>query len=459
MHPDFAHIGDPATNLIEECAELIKSLAKFQRFGVGSPPYDNSAKIASEIEDVRRRIADWEGRPTATDAQGVGEARDWIAVESAIDSYIEDYEMLGEAEDGRDASYTPNENDRALLKDAMVGLLSDDAFMAAFDHPTASTTAGLTEAARDVITARDNYGWSTEVDEKIEALRARIAARAEPRVSTSGYLQTVSPSPPTTLHWDDTPAAADGPTDKRITELWNFSTGGSFVPEDTKAFARAVWDAAIADQAHLLAAGAEQESRYATMIGEISDALGFTETEQFEAEGADKILASIAALRATAAVPAADHAWRVGEFVSSARPPERVLMLAVGRRQIGEYGMHGDFVRWIATSASAPQVDKSADLHGGPVDEIAETHGEVVYAEFAGAPTVAEGSWGWACARDSGSRCKTHCGLAMCMQADQSGLSPADAAMKPSYGIDGPHDGTDHHQIWKRAQRQEGGHD
>jgi len=46
----------------------------------------------------------------------------------------------------------------------------------------------------------------------------------------------------------------------------------------------------------LVAVGAEQEGRYATMIGDISEALGLTETEQFEANGADKILARIQAL-------------------------------------------------------------------------------------------------------------------------------------------------------------------
>lgn len=35
-------------------------------------------------------------------------------------------------------------------------------------------------------------------------------------------------------------------------------------------------------------------------------------------------------------------------------------------------------------------VDKSANLHGDPVDEIADLHGEVVDAEFPGTPTIAE---------------------------------------------------------------------
>ena len=41
--------------------------------------------------------------------------------ETAVHEYIDDYEMLGETEDGRDGCYTPNENDKALLFDAFMG--------------------------------------------------------------------------------------------------------------------------------------------------------------------------------------------------------------------------------------------------------------------------------------------------------------------------------------------------
>lgn len=39
--------------------------------------------------------------------------------------------------------------------------------------------------------------------------------------------------------------------------------------------------------------------------------------------------------------------WRVGEFVSSSNPRKLVLMLAVGKEEIAEYGAHRDFIRWI----------------------------------------------------------------------------------------------------------------
>lgn len=53
-------------------------------------------------------------------------------LEKVIDDYIEDYEMVGESEDGRDAIYTTTENDKALLKDAILGLLVDTDWDAAW---------------------------------------------------------------------------------------------------------------------------------------------------------------------------------------------------------------------------------------------------------------------------------------------------------------------------------------
>lgn len=42
--------------------------------------------------------------------------------EAQIDDYIEDYEMRGEDADGRDACHTPTADERALIKDAIMGL-------------------------------------------------------------------------------------------------------------------------------------------------------------------------------------------------------------------------------------------------------------------------------------------------------------------------------------------------
>ena len=41
--------------------------------------------------------------------------------EAVISEYVEDYEMIGEDGQGRDCGYTPNENEKDLIKDAFMG--------------------------------------------------------------------------------------------------------------------------------------------------------------------------------------------------------------------------------------------------------------------------------------------------------------------------------------------------
>lgn len=55
--PRFAHVGHPATRLMEECAELIKAVAKAERFGYDSwhpnhPEVTNMDNIQAEFSDV-----------------------------------------------------------------------------------------------------------------------------------------------------------------------------------------------------------------------------------------------------------------------------------------------------------------------------------------------------------------------------------------------------------------------
>ena len=59
-------------------------------------------------------------------AQGDAEdAARWRVInEQFIDDYLEDYELVGEAEGVGDCSYTPTETERDLIKDAILGLLS-----------------------------------------------------------------------------------------------------------------------------------------------------------------------------------------------------------------------------------------------------------------------------------------------------------------------------------------------
>lgn len=67
------------------------------------------------------------------------DAWNWLT-EANIDAYLEDYEMRGEDEDGRDACYTPTEGDRALLKDFVMGLLYE---------AQEATHHGITAQAKD----------------------------------------------------------------------------------------------------------------------------------------------------------------------------------------------------------------------------------------------------------------------------------------------------------------------
>ncbi|MCY1169395.1 hypothetical protein D9M73_94230 [compost metagenome] len=46
-------------------------------------------------------------------------------LEQVIDAYVEDYECMGENAAGTDGYYSPNEHERYLIKDAIMGLLAD----------------------------------------------------------------------------------------------------------------------------------------------------------------------------------------------------------------------------------------------------------------------------------------------------------------------------------------------
>jgi len=46
-----------------------------------------------------------------------------VAFDATVDEFLEDYEMIGESEDGRDACYAPTEGEKFLIKDAIAGYL------------------------------------------------------------------------------------------------------------------------------------------------------------------------------------------------------------------------------------------------------------------------------------------------------------------------------------------------
>jgi len=60
---------------------------------------------------------------------------DWPAVAEVVREFVDDYQMMGEDEQGREGIYTPNEREKMLILDAVHGLLSDSDFTAAFAAP------------------------------------------------------------------------------------------------------------------------------------------------------------------------------------------------------------------------------------------------------------------------------------------------------------------------------------
>lgn len=96
--------------------------------------------------------------PRATPDQGSAELSDRLfaadAIERVIDDYIEDYEMVGEAPDGRDACHVPTEGERILIKDAILGLLGDPAWDAEWGKLIADRARELAAATQPAPSAR-----------------------------------------------------------------------------------------------------------------------------------------------------------------------------------------------------------------------------------------------------------------------------------------------------------------
>jgi len=116
---------------VELVAELLA-----ERDAMVQPPAVSDAAVDLVGNELARKHAVYLSRETVQDllarailalrpqAVPMTDAWNWLT-EANIDAYLEDYEMRGEDEAGRDASYTPTEGDRALLKDFVFGLLTE----------------------------------------------------------------------------------------------------------------------------------------------------------------------------------------------------------------------------------------------------------------------------------------------------------------------------------------------
>jgi hypothetical protein len=87
--------------------------------------------------------------------------------EQQIDAFLEDYEMVGEAEDGRDACYTPTEGDKVLIKDAFLSLLADRASSGAaapfakdsWQHAVDNQLVGFGRTSQEFANPHEAIAW------------------------------------------------------------------------------------------------------------------------------------------------------------------------------------------------------------------------------------------------------------------------------------------------------------
>ena len=106
-------------NITKEQADKVIAALEVGRIWAECEKQDRSAKFCNEAITIIRGLAE-DAEPVASDSLGQPDN-----LEVIIDAFIEDYEMVGETEDGRDACHTPTDGERALIKDAICGLLAD----------------------------------------------------------------------------------------------------------------------------------------------------------------------------------------------------------------------------------------------------------------------------------------------------------------------------------------------
>lgn len=67
---------------------------------------------------------------TSTDLSTIDAPTVWNTLDVFVTEYVRDYEMCDcEDENGNTGDYSPNENESALIDDAIQGLLADDDFV------------------------------------------------------------------------------------------------------------------------------------------------------------------------------------------------------------------------------------------------------------------------------------------------------------------------------------------
>lgn len=113
--------------------------------------------------------------PVSTVEQGDAQKTNFRSADAVIDDYIDEYELRGEDDEGRDGVYSPTESERYMIKDAIYGLLAEPEFIAALSRAPAAGDAR--DAAR--------YRW----------LRNEVLVDGE--VNDSLYVHVDSPEWPT----------------------------------------------------------------------------------------------------------------------------------------------------------------------------------------------------------------------------------------------------------------------
>ena len=152
-------------------ADRIAALAVASREGPKAEPVpDDQEREARFIERLERTFP----APAAPSQEGMGEPvkRDWKAIESAVEDYVDGYELRDDP-----ACHTPNEMERLLISDAIHGLLADDEFMALLAAPVAQPACvDPTDPGHDVTGLREHV---RHLERRVRQL-SQPAASAEP---------------------------------------------------------------------------------------------------------------------------------------------------------------------------------------------------------------------------------------------------------------------------------------